>query len=749
MDRKFDDSDIKQAIKKYQSGNLEATINICHQIIKRQPNNFLVLELLGLCAYKNDEIEEAIAYYKKSLKVNPNYAETHNNLAVALQDNEEIDVAFSHLKTAIKLRPNYVEAWHNLGLICRDQGKFEAAIENYKKSLELKPNYAEAYNSLGSIFLEIGKFSESQKYYRKAIKLNKNHINAHFGLGSVLLKEGNFIEGFDEYEWRCQRKNYVIYSFAKFVWDGSDFSGQNLLVYTEQGLGDSIQFIRYISLVKKLGGRVIVGCHKAGLKLLFTNVSEIDELFVIGEKLPHCDLQISLMSLPKIFGTTVETIPAEVPYLFVPESKKFELPGSANSFKIGITWETNSKIKTSKRRSCPIKNLESIFNVDNASFYILQKEVSPQDLEWLKSQTKIHNLSSYFNDLVDTAGVIKQLDLVITIDTVIAHLAGALGKPVWVMLNFDSEWRWLTDREDSPWYPTMRLFRQSKFDDWQGVCRKVVDALSSKLLTFQKTNYPSIIKPGVPFTTQELLTTALAKYQEENCQEAEQICHFILQYKPDCATAFEILGSCAKKTGKIDLEIAYYQKAINFNPDNYKTHLRLGIALKKQNKLDLAIVHNQRAIELKPNGASAWHNLGLIFKIQGNIREAISSFQKSLEIKPNNAEIYYSWGNIVKEEGDLIEAKVLYEKCLELNPNHINAHFARGYILLKQGDFLAGFSEYEWRYQREDYITRSFAQPVWDGSDFSGQTLLVYTEQGLGDSIQFIRYIPLVKKLGG
>ncbi|NEQ40719.1 MAG: tetratricopeptide repeat protein, partial [Okeania sp. SIO3I5] len=749
MDIKFDNGEMKQAIKKYQSGKLEETINICQKIIKRQPNNFLALELLGVCAYEKDEIEQAIAYYQKSLKVNPNYAETHNNLAVALQDNWQIDAAFSHCQAAIKLRPNYAEAWHNLGRILRYKGEFEAAIEHYQKSLKLKPNYAEGYNSLGSIFLELGKLSESQKYYQEALKLDKNHFNAHFGLAAVLLKQGNFIEGFSEYEWRRQRQDYVTNNFAQPVWDGSDFSGKTLLVYTEQGLGDSIQFIRYIPLVKKFGGRVIVYCNKAGLKLLFTTVSEIDKLFVIGENLPDFDLQVPLMGLPRIFGTTLETIPAEIPYLSVPESKKIQLPGTTNSFKIGITWETNSQIKTSKKRSCSLEHLQPILNLDNTSFYILQKEVSPQDLEWLKSQTQIHNLSSYFNDLADTAAVIKQLDLVITIDTVIAHLAGALGKPVWVMLNFDSDWRWLTDREDSPWYPTMRLFRQSKSDDWQGVCQEVVGALSSKLLTFNQTDYPSIVQPGLSVTTQHLLTTALEKYQVENWREAEQICHFIIQHQPNCSGAFEILALCAKKTDKIDLEIAYHQKVINLNPNNYKTHLSLAIALKKQQKLEQAIVHNQRAIELKPNNASAWHNLGLIFKIQGNIPEAIRCFQQSLQIKPNNLHIYYSWGNILKEKGDLTEAKVLYEKCLELNPNHINAHFARGFILLKEGNFLAGFSEYEWRCQREDYITRSFAQPVWDGSNFSGKTLLIYTEQGLGDSIQFIRYIPLVKKLGG
>ena len=278
-----------------------------------------------------------------------------------------------------------------------------------------------------------------------------------------MLKQGNFIQGFDKYEWRYQLQDYTTRNFAQPVWDGLDFTSKTLLVYTEQDLGDSIQFIRYIPMVKKLGGRLIVECNQPGLKLLFTTVSEIDELFVIGEKLPDFDLQIPLMSLPRIFPTTPETIPTEIPYLSVPKSIEFPIPfPPENNLKVGICWQTSSNNETSKGGSCPVEYLEEIINIDTVNFYILQKEVSVGDNEWLKSQTQIHNLGSSFNDLADTAAAIKQLDLVITIDTVIAHLAGALGKPVWVMLNFDSDWGWLTDREDSPWYPTMKLFRQPK-----------------------------------------------------------------------------------------------------------------------------------------------------------------------------------------------------------------------------------------------------------------------------------------------
>ncbi|GGA05089.1 hypothetical protein CYANOKiyG1_17390 [Okeania sp. KiyG1] len=370
----------------------------------------------------------------------------------------------------MKLNPNNPEIHSNLGLALKDNQELEAAIKHYQKALELKQNYAEPYNGLGKIFLELGKLLESQQYYEQALKLDKNHANVHFGLAIILLKQGNFIQGFIEYEWRWKKKDFISPNFSQPLWNGSNFNGKTLLVYTEQGLGDSIQFIRYIPLVKKLGGRVIVKCNQAGLKLLFTTVSGIDDLFVKGEKLPDFDLQIPLMSLPRICGTTLETIPAEIPYLSIPKSTHFQISSAPEkNLKIGICWQTSSNTKTSQKRSCQVKYLQQILSIGKTNFYLLQKEVSVADLEWLNSQTKIHNLGSYFNDLADTAAAIKQLDLVITIDTVVAHLAGALGKPVWVILNFDSDWRWMLDRNDSLWYPTARLFRQAKIGDWDSV----------------------------------------------------------------------------------------------------------------------------------------------------------------------------------------------------------------------------------------------------------------------------------------
>ncbi|NER04306.1 MAG: tetratricopeptide repeat protein, partial [Okeania sp. SIO3C4] len=458
--------------------------------------------------------------------MNPHNSYTNLNLGFAWEQKGDLSKASTYYQQAIKIKPSYTEAWWNLGNILEKQGQIELVIEYRQKVLELNPDHIEAYRSLGSIFLNLGKLAESQKYYEQAIKLDKNYVNYHFGLANVLLKKGGFIAWFSEYEWRRKHEHFIKRNFSQSLWDGSNFLGKTLLVYTEQGLGDSIQFIRYLPLVKKLGGQVIVEYNQPGLRLLFTTISGIDELFLKGESLPDFDIQIPLMSLPRIFGTTLETIPAEIPYLSVPKSINFPIPlAPEKNLKIGICWQTNSTNKNSHERSCLVQHLQEIISIDTVNFYILQKEVSSTDLEWLNSQTKIHNLDTSFNDLTDTAAAIKQLDLVITIDTVIAHLAGALGKPVWVMLNFDSDWRWLIDREDSPWYPTMRLFRQPKINDWDSVFKQVKENLENLLDNNYPTNQTSE-KKGIKLS-EESITKALAQYKSGKHQKTTALSTFI------------------------------------------------------------------------------------------------------------------------------------------------------------------------------------------------------------------------------
>lgn len=283
--------------------------------------------------------------------------------------------------------------------------------------------------------------------------------------------------GFTEYESRWQKEDNPARPFSQPLWDGSSLEGKTILLHGEQGLGDQIQFIRYVPLVAQYQGRIVVECSPP-LVRLFTSVAGIYQLIARGEDLPTFDVHAPLMSLPRILGTTLETVPAQIPYLYPTASisLRLETPPST-SLKVGIVWAGSPFFKGNYKRFCPLSYFLNLLNVPNIAFYSLQKEPQVEELTKLSPPLPIQDLGTQMNDFADTAFVLQQLDLVISVDTAVAHLAGALGKPVWLVLSFSPDWRWMLKREDSPWYPTMRLFRQSQFGDWQGVFEQVEQAL--------------------------------------------------------------------------------------------------------------------------------------------------------------------------------------------------------------------------------------------------------------------------------
>src|SRR4028118_2391348 len=277
-----------------------------------------------------------------------------------------------------------------------------------------------------------------------------------------------------------QEKQFPRHDFQQPVWDGKDLQGKTILLCPEQGLGDAIQFIRYADLVKQKGGRVIVWCEPQ-LQRLFAQVSAIDGLIVNPEDAPDFQVRAQLMSLPHLLGTTLETVPAKVPYVAPPPGWEFSLPNTPN-LKVGIVWSGNPKNSENNVRSIPLELLTKLLDIPGANFYSLQKEMTADEIALLE-QMPVTDLSSYLHDFADTAAAISALDLVISVDTSVAHLAGALGKPVWIFLCFVPDWRWMLQREDSPWYPTVRLFRQQKAGDWDGVCDRIKAALEHLIST--------------------------------------------------------------------------------------------------------------------------------------------------------------------------------------------------------------------------------------------------------------------------
>jgi len=309
----------------------------------------------------------------------------------------------------------------------------------------------------------------------------------------ALLLTGNFREGWREYEWRWETK-YLISSrrtFPQRLWDGSDIKGLTILLHAEQGFGDTIQFIRYAPLVARRGAKIIFECPKELISLL-RSVEGIEEVIVRGETLPEFNLHCPLLSLPLAFDTTLETIPAMIPYITndptYTEKWKNKIDWADSRFRIGLAWAGNPGFKQNRYRNCELENFLPLTQLPRVIFYSLQKGEEAKEAKHPPGGMKIIDLTEDIHDFSDTAAFIENIDLVISIDTAVTHLAGAMGRPVWTLLPFSPEWRWMLNREDSPWYPTMRLFRQSSHGDWESVISLVEKNLSELLENMTSNN---------------------------------------------------------------------------------------------------------------------------------------------------------------------------------------------------------------------------------------------------------------------
>jgi uncharacterized protein (TIGR03032 family) len=402
---------------------------------------------LGNRAYNQDKKEEARQYYLKCLQ----------------------------------LQPDSIHARYNLGVVCTELEQWSEAKNSLQQVIAANPNHADAYNYIGIIARRQHQLPIAMQYFRQAIALRYQFPDAHFNLGMTLLQTGDFLTGFAECEWRWQTKQFNPLQCLHPQWQGEDIRQQNIFIHTEQGAGDAMQFIRFLPLVAQQCQQVILCCPD-NLVTLFKTVKGVGEIYTAGAiPLSKFSTYSPLMSLPYLLKTTIETIPDQVPYVGVAKEQKDKfapLFKQSNQFpKIGIVWAGSPTHKDDRNRSCALTDFSPILKLANFNFYSLQKGEREQDLERLPTSIKVVNLSSYLNDFADTAAAITHLDLVISVDTSVVHLAGALGRPVWTLLSYAPDWRWLLERTDTPWYPTMRLFRQQEPGNWQSAIAKVVDQL--------------------------------------------------------------------------------------------------------------------------------------------------------------------------------------------------------------------------------------------------------------------------------
>jgi len=430
-----------------------------------------------------DRLPEAAASYREAVRLWPDLAEAHNNLGSALLELRRPEEAESSLRQALRHRPDFAAAHSNLGSALLELRRPEEAESSLRQAIRFDPHSAEAHNTLAGTYLAQGRLEEAVAAYRQAVRLQPDHAEAHSNLGIMLLMKGDFAEGWPEYEWRWKGKGWSVPAGAPPRWDGSALEGRTILLLTEQGLGDTIHLVRYAALVKSRGGTVVLACQKALTRLL-ARAPGIDQLVPADEPVPETDVYAPLLSLPRLLDTTLASVPADVPYL-TPEPElverwKREL-GPPSGLRVGIAWQGNPEYRKDRERSVPLRQFEPLARLEGVQLVSLQKGQGVEQIAEMAGRFSILDLGSRFDDFAATAAALVHLDLVVTVDSAVAHLAGALGVPVWLALPFVPDWRWLLDRDDSPWYPTMRLFRQQKRGDWPGVFERITATLRNLL----------------------------------------------------------------------------------------------------------------------------------------------------------------------------------------------------------------------------------------------------------------------------
>ncbi|HEY2414795.1 MAG TPA: tetratricopeptide repeat-containing glycosyltransferase family protein, partial [Pirellulaceae bacterium] len=466
-------------------GKFDEAIACYRRAIELQPDYVSAHYNLATTLLEQRRRLEAIVVFHRVLELKPNHVEALNNLGNALNELSKFDEAANFYRRVLSLQPNHARAWCNLGTVYNDQANLDEAIACFQRVLEIEPTFAAAHCNLGNVYQQLGRFDDAFASYGAALLHDPNCADASFGRSTLRLLLGDLTTGWAEYESRWGTRQLAKHNIEEPLWDGRPLGTKTILLQVEQGFGDILQFIRYAELVKKRNSEatIIVKCQPSIANLLARSTG-IDRLVADSDDWPVFDVYAPLASLPRLLQTTRNTIPTNLPYVFADPPLVMnwrERVGNLNGFRIGINWYSGAGQGEFRKRNIPLHFFSALTQIPATTFISLQKGPGSEQLADANDRLSVVDLGPDFDTthgrFMDTAAVMLSLDLIITSDTSIPHLAGALGVPVWLALPNIPDWRWLLNRSDSPWYPTMRLFRQKTAGDWTSVFSEIEIAL--------------------------------------------------------------------------------------------------------------------------------------------------------------------------------------------------------------------------------------------------------------------------------
>ena len=487
---------LKVAFDLHNSGRHEDAEALCRLLLSHIPRDNQLLFLLGMVLQKLGRSAEALKFLETAEQLQPKSARVLNSLGFVHQSLKNQERAVEYYTRAIELGMNAADTYYSMGNACHQLGDIERAAMLFRKAVEIKPLDVASWNNLGKCLNDANRLEESLQTYDRALAIDPSYAMARYGRAVTLLAAGRLREGFREYnQWRTH--GIKPRQFPQPEWQGEPIPEQTLFLHAEQGFGDAIMYARFLPEVRKRAAKVILECRPE-LKTLLTHCGCAEVVIAYGEKIPPFDCFSSVASLPGIFGTVLDTIPQGVPYLKVSATELLP-PAQGGQLKVGVVWAGNPLHHNDAARSMRLEEFAPILQVPGVAFYSLQLPVPARDETSFRSLENVVDVSGRFKGFLETAAIVSQLDLVIAVDTAMAHLAGALGRPVWTLLPFAPDWRWMLEREDTPWYPNMRLFRQKQRGQWQPVVAGVVEELGR----LTAGNAKEIPEPNPPLTTEE------------------------------------------------------------------------------------------------------------------------------------------------------------------------------------------------------------------------------------------------------
>lgn len=473
----------QRALALYQTGQVAQARTLFEEILRVQPKHCDALNILSLMAYQANDYRQAVNFLDRAITIQPSAA-AYSNRGIALNELGQLEAAVASYDKAIALQPDYAVAHANRGKVLRELGQLEAAVAGYDRAVALQPDFAEAHYNRGNVLKSLTRLEAAVASYDKAIALRPDFAEAYWNKALVLLLGGHFLAGWELYEWRwsTEEKKSTKRNFPQPLWLGKEsLEGKTILLHSEQGLGDMIQFCRYVKLVSDTGARVILEVPDSLCELL-KQIEGLSGWVVEGSPLPQFDYYCPLLSLPLAFKTDLHSIPCAIKYLSADAVKVAHWAGRLGEKRkprIGLAWSGSPTHKNDRNRSIGLATLMPHLPADY-QYVSLQKDVRDSDKPALESWPNLLHFGQDLDDFTDTAALCELMDVVISVDTSVAHLSGALGKPTWILLPFSPDWRWLLERGDSPWYPTVRLYRQPRVGEWDSVFMKVIADLTKR-----------------------------------------------------------------------------------------------------------------------------------------------------------------------------------------------------------------------------------------------------------------------------